>query len=150
MSTAQPAQIDDLMELARAPRIERVAGIRSGLPATIVAELARKLGFTQDRLIDMLAFKRATVQRKVSTDSALNPADSERLLGLLDLLAAAESFAPYTRDPDTFNPAAWLAGWLETSSPALGGVQPGELLDTVEGQRIVHQLLEQQWSGAYA
>ncbi len=150
MSPAHPAAISDLMDLAHAPRFERIAGIRSGLPAVTVIQLAKQLAFSQDRLFDMLALKRATIQRKVAAQSVLSPADSERVLGLLGLLATAESFAPYTRDPNTYDPAAWLASWLETPSPALGGTRPGGLLDTVEGQRIVRQLLEQQWSGAYA
>ena len=150
MTATQPAQIMRLMDLAQAPRIERVAGIRSGLHPGAVAQLASKLGLTQDRLFEMLALKRATVKRKVANNTPLSPADSERILGLLGLLAYAESFRPYTRDPQSFDPATWLASWLETANPALGGARPGDLLDTVEGQGIVRQLLEQQWSGAYA
>ena len=150
MATTQPAQITRLMNLAQAPRIERVAGIRSGLRPDAVAQLANKLGLTQARVFEMLALKRATVKRKVASKAALSPADSERVLGLFGLLANAEAFRPYTRDPEAFDAAAWLAGWLETANPALGGSRPGDLLDTVEGQGIVRQLLEQQWSGTYA
>lgn len=150
VTAKQPAQFTRLMNLAQAPRIERVTGIRSGLQPDVVAQLVRKLGLTQERVFEMLALKRATVKRKVASKTALSPADSERVLGLFGLLASAESFKPYTRDPQAFDSATWLAGWLETANPALGGSRPGDLLDTVEGQGIVRQLLEQQWSGTYA
>lgn len=143
-------RIATLLNLANAPRLEKVVQIRVGLDPKAVPLLAERLGLSQERVFEMLGLKRATVRRKVAQDEPLNSAESERVLGLVAMLGMAERFRPYTRDPEQFDAATWLAGWLEETNPALGGQRPGDLLDTVEGQGLVRQILEQLWSGAYA
>ena len=53
-------------------------------------------------------------------------------------------------DPDGFDARAWISQWLREPLPALGGVRPIDLIDTMEGQALVATALEQTQSGAYA
>lgn len=49
-----------------------------------------------------------------------------------------------------FDSAKWLASWLQTPNPALGGRLPSEYMHRPEGQQMLSQLLAQMQSGAYA
>ncbi len=68
------------------------------------------------------------------------------------LLAQVEQIIRESGDPERardFDAAAWLAGWLRSPAPALGGRAPVEYLHTPEGADLVSALLGAQQSGAY-
>lgn len=53
------------------------------------------------------------------------------------------------RSPD-FDASRWVANWVDSRVPALGGQRPIELMRTPEGRALVAGLLAMMQSGAYA
>jgi putative toxin-antitoxin system antitoxin component (TIGR02293 family) len=90
------------------------------------------------------------VDRKVRVNKRLNLDESERVMGIARLVGQAQSLVQESGGPPDFDPARWLADWLDRPLPALGGQRPAELMDTAEGRALVSDLLAQQQSGAYA
>ncbi|CAK0780921.1 Prs ADP-ribosylating antitoxin [Gammaproteobacteria bacterium] len=129
--------------------LERVETIRRGLPASVVVETGEAMNLSRERLYTLLDLPRATLARKISAKALLSPEMSERLLGLHKLIGQVEVMVRQSGDPEGFGAARWVAEWLSQPSPALGGRQPGELMDTVEGQEIVSGLIARMQSGAY-
>lgn len=66
------------------------------------------------------------------------------------LIGHLEAMVQESGDPNGFDPAAWMARWLNEPLPALGGARPIDLMDTMEGQALVSTVLAQLQSGAYA
>lgn len=68
------------------------------------------------------------------------------------LLAQLEQILQESGDPERvehFDARAWLAEWLGSPAPALGGRPPVDYLNTPEGADLVSRLLGAQQSGAY-
>lgn len=129
---------------------ERIAIIREGIPARQVADLAARMGTPKDRLIDLLRISRATLNRRARAHKPLPQDESERVLGLATLIGQVETMLSESGAPEGFDVAKWLAQWLKQPLPALGGRPAAEYLDTVEGQKMISQLLATAQSGAYA
>lgn len=67
-------------------------------------------------------------------------------------LAQVEQMVRESGDPErasNFDAADWLAAWLASPTPALGGRPPAEYLHSPEGCDLVSRLLGSQQSGAY-
>ena len=67
-----------------------------------------------------------------------------------ELVLIADRIVRESGNPEGLDAALWVDTWLATPHPALGGLSPSQLLDTVDGFDAVRRLLEQQQSGAYA
>jgi len=80
----------------------------------------------------------------------LNLPESERLLGVRQLVDQVQQMVEQSGDPKGFNASEWVDQWLEQSLPALGGKSPAEYMDTEAGRELVSQLLRQAQSGSYA
>jgi putative toxin-antitoxin system antitoxin component (TIGR02293 family) len=132
------------------PAIERVAVAKRGVPAASIAGLARATGESKERVIALLGLSRATVDRKARASQALSVVESERVIGFARLVGQAQAMVDESGGSAGFDSARWVAGWLEQPMPALGGLSPGEYMDTAEGQQIVSGLLERARGGAYA
>lgn len=52
--------------------------------------------------------------------------------------------------PAGFSASVWLSHWLEEPLPALDGKKPRDILGTIEGQRLVADLLARMQSGAFS
>ena len=92
----------------------------------------------------------ATVNRRLNDTDQLLPADSDRVLCVARLVAQVQNVVDESGNPLGFDAAAWTSGWLNEPHPALGGISPLDLLDTMEGQALVSNTLAQIQSGAYA
>jgi len=128
---------------------EKIHVIRSGVPAQRVGELSLVMDMPKEALMDSLGLSRATINRKVQRDQSLSSEESERVMGMQALIGQVQAMIDTESAPD-FDAAKWLASWLATPLPALGGAKPASFLDTVEGQKYVGNLLEMSQSGAYA
>jgi hypothetical protein len=72
--------------------------------------------------------------------------------GVMDeLIAKAAAIVANSTAPEAkgFDAEKWLARWIETPQPALGGRKPSELLDTPQCAEAVLRLLGAIESGAY-
>lgn len=132
-----------------APR-ERILRLREGLPAESVAALADEMGWTKEHAIETLKISRSTLNSKIRAGRPLDTSDSERLLAVMDMIEQVRQMVERSGDPTGFDASKWLAAWIDTPNPALGGLPPSDYLDTHEGVQVVRRLLAQMESGAYA
>ena len=140
--------VDDNVYLLNA--VDRIELIRRGVPAARLAVLSAQMGVPDGRLLALLGMSRATVSRKVRTKQPLAPDESERVLGVESLIGQVDMMVRESGEPAGFDAARWLAGWLATPVPALNGRTPASYLDTIEGQKLLSDLLATAQSGAYA
>jgi uncharacterized protein (DUF2384 family) len=52
--------------------------------------------------------------------------------------------------PDGFSASKWVNEWINSPVPALGGRQPAELIETLDGQEVVSGLVARMQSGAFS
>jgi putative toxin-antitoxin system antitoxin component (TIGR02293 family) len=97
-----------------------------------------------------LNLSQATVNKKAKQVQTLSPDESERVIGLARLVGQLEAIVQDSGTAQGFDAAAWMSRWLNEPLPALGGVRPIDLMDTMEGQGVVSTALAQVQSGAYA
>lgn len=132
------------------PPSERINAIKRGVPAGHVNMLAERMDIAKETLIDTLGLARATVNRKARANMPLSQDESERVLGIEYLIGQVENMVKESGDPEGFDAARWVSNWLNSPLPALGGQTPASYMDTVEGQKLVSNLLATAQSGAYA
>lgn len=137
-------------EVATSDPVVRMDLVRHGVPAQSVPALAEALDMSRDELVRELGLARATVERKLRSGGHLGQAESERVLGVVYLIAQVRRIVEESGDPAGFDAARWVADWLRAPAPALGGRPPVEYMDTAEGRAIVSRLVAQMQSGAYA
>ncbi len=148
--TATRAEPTWIGEIAGSDAAVRMDLVRHGVPARAVAALADVLAMSRDELTRELGLARATVERKLRDGGRLGQAESERVLGMTRLIAQVQRVVNESGDPAGFDAPRWVAGWLQTPAPALGGRPPIAYMDTAEGRGVVSQLVDQMQSGAYA
>jgi len=147
---AEAARPFAYMDMYRASPVDRVGFIKKGVPARMVKLFITELHIDQKVMFDALNLKTATVNKKAAKNQALSTEDSERVVGLVKLVGQLEAMIEESGDPEDFDAPEWLSTWLLEPLPALGGVKPIDLLDTMEGQAMVAQALAQIQSGAFA
>ena len=127
--------------------------VRRGIPANFLSKLAADMHVSKEQLFDWTNIPRATANRKIAADSSLSVEESERAFSVAKLIGQAATMVGDARAANgaaPFDAATWTAQWLQEPNNALGGVAPGDYLDTAEGRALVAQLLAQMQSGAYA
>jgi putative toxin-antitoxin system antitoxin component (TIGR02293 family) len=130
--------------------MDRVAMVKTGVPAADFVVLAAHMCIPKERLAFTLGLARATVDRKVRDNKVFSPDEGSRVLGMASLIGQVQSMVAESGRVPGFDAGAWVSNWLEQPVPALGGRRPAEFMDTPEGQGIVSQLVAQMQSGAYA
>lgn len=143
-------EFEPYVALYQATPEDRVKLIRMGVKAASLVNTSKAMGVPRERLFATLNLPAGTVKRKISLDELLPPDQSERIIGLQKLIGQVETMVTESGDAEGFDPAKWVANWLETPCKALGGDRPADYMDTIEGQRIVSNLLGMMQSGAYA
>lgn len=128
----------------------RINIIRSGIQAASVGRLAARQGLSIQLLIESLRLSRTNVGRDELDDARLSSDESERVLGVETLIRNVRLMIEESGDPDGFDAALWLGTWLSEPLPALAGATPASYLDTLEGQKLLGELLAMSQSGAYA
>lgn len=137
-------------QLYRRDPQERIEIIRRGIPAASVGLLSTRMGVTKEHLINSLRLSRATINRKEREGTVLSSDESERLLGVETLIGMVQTMVEQSGNPEGFDAARWVSGWLAQPLPALGGATPASYMDTFEGQKLVAELLAMTQGGAYA
>lgn len=138
------------LHLQRVDPQARIALIRQGIPAAMIGNLSARMGMSKESLLASLGLSRATISRKEKDAAVLSKDESERVLGVETLIGIARTMVEQSGDPDGFDAARWVSGWLSAPLPALGGATPASYMDTFEGQKLVAELLAMSQSGAYA
>ena len=128
----------------------RIALIRQGIPASTITSLSSRMGMSKEILLNSLGLSRATISRKEKDAIVLSSDESERVLGVENLIVMVQTMVEESGDPTGFDAARWVSEWLTEPLPALGGETPASYMDTFEGQKLVANLLAMIQSGAYA
>lgn len=135
--------------LYRATPQERIDLIRRGVPAAEAKRLFADLSLGQGAGFKALNLSPATVNKKAKQGDTLSPGESERILGFARLVGQVEAMVQESGEPAGFDARAWMARWLTEPLPAIGGLRPADLMDTMEGQGLVSVALARIQSGAY-
>lgn len=138
------------VDLFRASPSDRIQVIKGGVPATKAKRMISDLHVDQRVMLAALNLSTATINRKASRDEALSLDEGERVIGVARLIGQLQAMIEDSGNPEGFDAPEWLAQWLREPLPALGQARPIDLLDTMEGQRLVSTALAQIQSGAYA
>ena len=142
-----PLRYESVYQLAPQDRIQV---IKRGIPAGYIDALSARMDIPKENLILFLGFSSATINRKVREHRTLSSHESERVLGIEYLIGQVDQMVRESGNPEQFDAARWVSNWLSSPLPALGGETPASYMDTVEGQKLVSNLLAQAQSGAYA
>lgn len=129
---------------------DRIAIIKRGIPAARVGEISARMGIPKELLIESLGMSRATINRKAQANGLLSLAESERLLGVEYLIGQVATMVKESGDPSGFDAATWFGQWVQMPLPAVGNAKPATYMDTMEGQKLISDLLAMIQSGAYA
>ena len=130
--------------------LQRIELIRAGVSARDLVKTGEQMGMPKERVLAMLQFTRSTFNRRLKEGATLPKDYSERVIGLHKLIGQVEAMVSESGDPAGFDPARWVADWLEQPNPALDNATPASFMDTVEGQELASSVLSKMQSGAYA
>ncbi|WP_193584863.1 antitoxin Xre/MbcA/ParS toxin-binding domain-containing protein [Delftia acidovorans] len=112
----------------------------------MVDEIAEKMNLSAKILISDLGI---FTTKKDKKSSFLSKSDAEKILKLCTLIGRAKLIIEESGSSKEFNATTWLASWLYSSCPALGGESPAKLLDTLEGIDYLHLQIEGMQSSTY-
>lgn len=129
---------------------DQIEIIRDGISPDALKTMIQTMELSQEKVFSYLALSSATINRKIKREERLSPDESARVLGLASLIGQVQAMVERSGDPQGFDAAKWVAGWIERPLPALGGEKPAAYLDTTTGQQMVAELLARMESGAYA
>jgi putative toxin-antitoxin system antitoxin component (TIGR02293 family) len=138
------------VRLYRAAPSDRIAMIKGGLEASVAKIIMTYISGSTSEALRAVDISHATMNRWVKAHAKLPPAESERILGVARLVGQIQAMVEESGEPEGFDARAWLTRWLGEPLAALGGTCPRDLLDTIEGQRMVSEALARMQSGAYA
>lgn len=113
--------------------LDIVRMVRNGVPTRAVDHFLAASHLTFNS-IERHVLARRTFKRRQDADQPLDPLESDRLLRLVRLVAAAD---------ETFGGADKALAWLGRENRALDGQTPLSLADTDLGARSVETLLGQ-------
>jgi len=149
-SAKASAGILSFADIYSAQPSDRIKIIRNGVPANYVVYISKSMGITRESLFNALGLPRSTIERKVTNNQALPPEQGERVIGMAKLVGQVQVMVEQSGESSGFDAAEWVAHWMDSPSPALGGDTPASYMDTVEGQELVSSLIAKMQSGAYA
>ncbi|MGB8421336.1 antitoxin Xre-like helix-turn-helix domain-containing protein [Paraburkholderia sp.] len=128
----------------------QISGISAGIDAAQVARIAQSMDLRQDQLAMRLGLSVSMIDRKVHAGEKLSPQQGERVVGIAKLIGQVQTMVEESGDPAAFDAATWMAAWLDTPLPALGGACPSQYMETADGRELLANLLQMMQSGAYA
>lgn len=120
-----------------------------GVPAVLVAGMARDMAVSSSRLCAWAGLSPRRVAQLRRTGGSLAMAESERILGVARLIGQVERLVEQAETPDRFSAPSWVARWLDSPLPALGGRHPSEFLRMADGRSLLMSLAAQPATGAY-
>lgn len=140
----------DLQTLIRLDPMDRINVLRAGIESVVLVEIAKAIGRSTPELIGLLQLAHHSPVGAVRKGGRLTTEQSERVLAFLRLVAVVDDMVTVASQDKAFDAPRWIGDWLADPCPALGGQRPATLTDTLEGFRVLDQLLSQMLSGAYA
>ncbi|MGF6648542.1 antitoxin Xre-like helix-turn-helix domain-containing protein [Paraburkholderia sp. GAS82] len=139
-----------ILGIYRTEPAARIKLIKAGVSPKVFIVLAKSMGRSKEDLGRALGLSAATIDRKAKLGEKLSADQGERVVGMARLIGQVLAMVEESGDPTDFDAAQWIAGWLDTPVPALGGHHPAEYMDTAEGRGLVSWTLAMMQSGSYA
>lgn len=131
--------------------MDRIEALGAGIESLVLIKIAKAIGRSVPELIGLLQLTRhSLIGAVVRKGNRLTTEQSERVLAFLRLIEVAEGMVTVSGQDKAFDAPRWIGDWVAIPCPALGGRPPTVLTDTLEGFRVLEQLLSQMLSGAYA
>jgi putative toxin-antitoxin system antitoxin component (TIGR02293 family) len=115
--------------------------VREGLPVRSLFLLAERLDLRQAEISEKIGIPQRTLTRRITQDSRLTPAESDRTVRLAQV---------YSNAAETLGSGDKAAAWLKTPNRALRGGRPLDQLDTDPGVREVEDILGRIAYGVYS
>jgi putative toxin-antitoxin system antitoxin component (TIGR02293 family) len=115
--------------------------VAAGLPTQALREISGSLGIQLSRVGPLVNIAPKTLQRRLQAGGRLKPAESERVVRLMRLVARAQA---------VLGDEAKARAWLERPLRELGGKTALELSATEPGAREVEQVLGRLEHGVFA
>lgn len=140
----------DFVALYRLTSAPQLSFAQRGLPPELRRSLARCLGMTQSRVLEVLGIHARSSGGRADPRRVMTETQALRLLGLARLVGQVEAMVIESGSPAGFDTGRWLSKWLVKPLPALGGRAPVELMSSADGQLRVAGLVARMQSGAFA
>lgn len=105
-----------------------IKDLRTGTPASVVLDLANRLGMSQDGLFDVLRLPRSTMKGRISRNEVLSASEQDRMFRADRVLSRV---LEVLEDEDS------ARTWIKQKNRSLGGETPLSLLDTEAGYELV-------------
>jgi putative toxin-antitoxin system antitoxin component (TIGR02293 family) len=121
--------------------LDFVAAIRDGFPFSAFAAIRDRTKLSEETIFSSLGIAKRTGARRKREGARLKPTESESLLRLARVLAAAR---------DVLGSEDKARAWLQAENRALGGRVPIRLLDTGIGFQQVIDVLKRIEYGVYS
>lgn len=115
--------------------------VREGIPFPYFTKLSTQINFGFEEWSSYLHLSERTIQRYKKEKKSFDPIYSEKILQI-ELL--------YKKGISVFGIADKFYTWMDTTSVALGGVRPKDLLDTSFGINIIYDELGRIEHGIFA
>jgi len=106
--------------------------VREGVPFPYFTKLSNQIHFGFEEWSSYLHLSERTIQRYKKEEKSFDPIYAERILQI-ELL--------YKKGVYIFGVADNFYTWMDTTSIALGGVKPKDMLDTYFGIELIHDEL---------
>lgn len=111
---------------------EQVRVSRSGLPASTVDVMARRLGMSRTLFLGEIDMKQSTIERRLAEKKPLTTTETDRLYRVEKVLVRAT---------EVLGEASAATAWIQRRIRSLGNVTPLSLLDTDAGVDLVMDTL---------
>ncbi len=134
----------------RSSPVEKIAEIRSGVPVTRLNNLAQEMALPPSTVTGYLGLARSGISRKANEKPMLTKEAGALVIGIESLIGQVDTMVAESGDPTGFSAAQWVASWISTPNPVMGGVAPSTFMDTIEGQQLVAGILAMAQTSAYA
>ena len=124
---------------------------RTGVPYAVVEDLGERLRISSGDFLSYLGVPKATYSKKKRNNEPFAGSVGHAALGMLELAEMVRSVvaAGGADGSRSFDVEAWLGEWMRKPQPALGGMTPGDLMDTPSGRTEVRKLLGAAFSGSF-
>ncbi|MET0267471.1 MAG: antitoxin Xre/MbcA/ParS toxin-binding domain-containing protein [Duganella sp.] len=129
---AGPASFKELLHQFGADRGRAIAAIRAGFPASLLKDTGVYFDVPAQRIRAIVRLPETTAHTLTKRGALMDPAASERLWRLADLMHLASA---------VFDDADAAKAWLRTPNLTFNDAAPMDYLDTEPGAMAVRQVL---------
>lgn len=105
-----------------------ITNMRSGTPASVIPEMASRLGISQDGLFTVLGLPKSTMKSRISKNDVLSGSEQDRVY---------RAHRVWSRAVEVLEDEDSARKWISRENRSLGGEVPLALLDTEVGYELV-------------